>query len=146
MIEREMVGRMIRRGAYLAPLVIAGAWLFGSWHWGLSAAVGLSMTLFNLWLSARIIGGVAETNPQLLLPAGLAAFGVGLAALTGIALGLQALDLVSFPVTGIVLVSSHLLLVLWEASGAAYAPPGPQGESDRSKLRPSAKLPAKTRS
>ena len=145
MIEREMAGRMIRRGAYVAPLIIAGAWLFGSWQWGLSAAVGLSMTLFNLWLSARIIGGVAENNPQLLLPAGLAAFGVGLAALTGIALGLQALDLVSFPVTGIVLVSSHLLLVLWEASGA-YAAAAPESKSDRSKLHAPAKLPAKTRS
>jgi hypothetical protein len=117
-IELQMVRRMAFRGLLIAPFVIALLAAFGGVRYGVSAAAGLAMTVLNLWLSGRIIGGVAERNPELLLPAGLATFTLGLLLLTGIALGLRAADLVYFPVTGIVLVGSHLLLVLWEAAGA----------------------------
>jgi hypothetical protein len=117
-IELEMVRRMVFRGLLISPVVIAVLAAFGGFRYGVSAAAGLAMTLLNLWLSARIIGGVAEKNPELLLPAGLATFTLGLLLLTGIALGLRATNLVYFPVTGVVLVGSHLLLVLWEAAGA----------------------------
>ena len=113
-----MVRRMIVRALWLAPVVILALWLFGSPRWALSGAIGLAMTLGNLWLSARIIGGVADRTPQLLLPTALAAFALGLLLLTAVALGLRAADLVYFPVTGLVLVGSHLVLVLWEAAGA----------------------------
>jgi hypothetical protein len=76
------------------------------------------MTIGNLWLSARIIGGVAEKNPKLLLAAAMIAFTLGLAVLTAIAFALQAFDLVTFEVTGITLIVSHLVLVLWEAARA----------------------------
>ena len=118
MIELQMVRRMAVRGLLIAPLVIAALGAFGGIRYGVSAAAGLAMTIGNLWLSGRIIGGVAERNPALLLPAGLATFTLGLLLLTGVALALRAADLVYFPVTGIVLVGSHLLLVLWEAAGA----------------------------
>jgi hypothetical protein len=76
------------------------------------------MTLGNLWLSAALIGGVTERSPQLLLPVGLGAFALGLILLTGIAWLLQRVDVISFPVTGFVLIASHLGLVLWDAAGA----------------------------
>jgi hypothetical protein len=42
---------------------------------------------------------------------------LGLLLLTGIALLLRTTDTVYFPVTGFVLIGSHLLVVLWEAAG-----------------------------
>lgn len=113
-----MVGRMARRALYLTPVLVGILWLVGGPKWGVSALAGVAMTLGNLWLSARILGGVAERTPQLLLPAGLAAFMLGLFLLTMAALALQALDVVYFPVTGFTLIGCHLLLVLWEAAGA----------------------------
>lgn len=118
MIELQMVGRMTRRALILTPFLVAVLWLIDGPEWGFSAFAGVAMTLGNLWLSAKILGGVAERTPNLLLPAGLATFVLGLFLLTMVALGLQALDLVDFPVTGFTLIGSHLLLVLWEASGA----------------------------
>lgn len=113
-----MVRRMALRAAVLSPVVVGSLWLFGGSRYALSGAVGLVMTIANLWLSARIIGGVADHNHHLLLVAGLAAFALGLASLTAIALLLERLNLVFFPVTGLVLVGAHLFLVLAEASGA----------------------------
>jgi hypothetical protein len=118
MIELAMVRRMTIKAVAAAPLLLASLWILGGPRYAWSGAVGLAMTLANLWLAARIIGGVAENHPSLLLLAGLAAFGFGLALLTGIALLLETRELVFFPVTGFVLVGGHLILVLWEASGA----------------------------
>lgn len=118
MIELQMVRRMARRGLSLAPVLVAALWIFGDARWALSGAVGVGMTIGNLWFAARIIGGVAENNPRLLLPAAFTSFVFGLLILTGIALGLRATDVVEFPITGFVLIGSHLGLVLWEAAGA----------------------------
>jgi hypothetical protein len=117
-IELRMVRRMIVRALWLGPIVVTALWIFGSPRWALSGAIGLAMTLGNLWLAALILGGVAERSPQLLLVAAMATFVLGLLLLTAIALALRAADIVYFPVTGLVLVGSHLVLVLWEAAGA----------------------------
>ena len=113
-----MVHRMLRRGALVAPFVVAILWIWQGADAGLSVAVGIAMALANLWLSGRVIGGVAENRPQLLIAGAMAAFTLGLAFLTGIALLLEANDVVTFKITGISLVVTHLGLVLWEAARA----------------------------
>lgn len=118
MIELAMVKRMIRRGLVLAPLVIAVLAAFGGFEWGLSAAIGMAFTLFTLWLSGRLIGGMAENKPELVAIAGLAAFIVTLALLVVVALVIQQIESLYFPVTGLVLIGAHLTLVTWEAANA----------------------------
>ena len=113
-----MVRRMTKRGLVLAPILILVFYVANSPLWAVSGAVGIAMTLGNLWLAARLIGGVAENNPQLLLPVALATFALGLAALVGLSFALRAAGLIYFPVTGFTLLGTHFLLVLWEAAGA----------------------------
>lgn len=126
-----MVRRMAVRAALISVPVVLALWLAGDAKWALSGAIGLAMTVGNLWLAGRVIGGVADNNPQLLLPAALGAFALGLALLTGVAFALQAADLVYFPVTGLTLIGSHFLVVLWEAAGA-YDNVGPDAVAKRS--------------
>lgn len=111
-----MVRRMIVRSLYLAPVLVVSLFVWNGAGYAFSGLVGLAMTLLNLLLAARVIGSVAENTPRLLLPAAMVAFTLGLAVLTGIAFALRAADLVYFPVTGLTLVGSHLLLVLWEGA------------------------------
>jgi hypothetical protein len=113
-----MVRRMIARALVLAPALVVGLWVADGSRWAFSGAVGVALTIGNLWLSAKIIGTVAERSPQMLMAAAFIAFALGLAILTGIALALRAGDIVDFPVTGFTLIGSHLGLVLWEAAGA----------------------------
>lgn len=119
MIEAQMVRRMAVRGLLLAPFVIAALGFYGGWLWAASAAVGLALTIGNLWLSGRLIGTVAENSPHMLLPIGLVTFTVGLLLLTLVSLALKAAGAIYFPVTGFVLIGTHLVLVLTEA-GVAY--------------------------
>jgi hypothetical protein len=113
-----MVHRMLRRGSLVAPVVVAALWIWQGTDFALSVAVGIGMALANLWLAGRVIGGVADNKPQLLLAGAMAAFTLGLAFLTGIALALQAADIVTFKITGVALIVTHLGLVLWEAARA----------------------------
>jgi hypothetical protein len=117
-IELAMVRRMIRRGLLLAPLVVAALGLYGGAPAATSAAIGMGLAIANLWLAARVIGGVADNNPSLLVLAALFAMVAGLAALTGAAFVLQSMRIVSFPVAGFTLIGTHLVLVLWEAARA----------------------------
>ena len=119
MIEMQMVIRMAKRALYLAPVLLIVLWFLDGPLWAFSGAIGVAMTLGNLWASARIIGGVADNNPTLLLVAAMVAFTLGLALLGAIAFGLQAVEIVDFPVVGFSLIGAHLVLVIWEV-GAAY--------------------------
>lgn len=110
-----MVRRMIVRGLYLAPVLVAALWLWGGPHYAVSGAAGLALTLVNLAFAAGVIGRVAETAPRMLLVAAMVAFTIGLAIITGISFVLKTTGAVFFPVTGFTLIGSHLLLVLGEA-------------------------------
>ena len=126
MIELSMVKRMTVRAAFLAPILLVALYLLGDFTYVVSGLVGLAMTLGNLWLAARLIGGVAENKPELLMPVGMATFALGLILLTVISYVLDRADVIYFPVSGFVLIGSHLVLVLWEAAGA-YAQPKRSG-------------------
>ena len=114
-----MVVRMAKRALFLVPVLVIALWAIDGPEWALSGLVGVAMTLANLWFAARIIGGVADNNPMLLLVAAMGAFTLGLALLGAIAFGLQAVEIVDFPVVGFTLIGTHLVLVIAEA-GAAY--------------------------
>ena len=118
MIELEMVRRMIRRGLLFAPLVIALLWAVGGPDYALSAAVGIALTLVNLWLAGRIIGGLAENRPELLVVGGIGALAAGMGLVIVSLLVLRSIEYLDLTVTGLVLIGSHLGVVLWEAADA----------------------------
>jgi hypothetical protein len=132
-IELAMVHRMIKRGLILSPLIVFAFVIAGDVAWGVSAAIGIALTLGNLWVAGRIIGGVAENAPQALLPAGMAAFGGGMLILTAIAVGLKRIEYLEFAVTGITLVVLHIVLVSWEAANTFLKLP-PKSASDNKEL------------
>jgi hypothetical protein len=135
LIELDMVRRMVRRGA-VAGLVAAGVlWLVGGYTYALSGALGVALALGNLWLAARVIGGVADRHPELLMAAGMATFVGGLLVVSIAAFAMRATAVVDFPITGMTLIGAHLGLVLWEAAtGSRDVGPklGAKSQSQRS--------------
>ena len=111
-----MVKRMIVRGLYLAPVLVLALWLWNGSEYAFSGAVGLALTLLNLFIAAQLIGYVAENSPRLLLPAAMVAFTLGLAVVTGISFVLKSSGAIFFPVTGFTLIGTHLIVVIWEAA------------------------------
>jgi hypothetical protein len=123
----QMVHRMAKRAAYLAPVIILALTIIAGPRAGLSGAIGIAMTLANLWFSARIIGGIADNNPSLLLIAAMGAFTLGLALMGGAAFGLEALDIADFATVGFTLIGTHMVLVI-----AEFATAYPISKPDRS--------------
>lgn len=118
MIELAMVKRMVRRGLLLGPVAAIAVGLLGGLDYGISSAVGIALALTNLWLAGRIIGGLAENRPELLLAGAFAAFFLGFAFLAGAAIVLSRTGWVDFPVAGVTMIAAHLFLVTWEAADA----------------------------
>ena len=120
MIELRIVRRMVRRALVAAPLLIGWLWLAGGPGYAVSGGIGLALTLAQMWAAARIIGGTAENNPQFLLGAAMGTFVLTLVMLGAIAVSFDGIDFLSFKVTGLVLVVSHLALVLAEAAETSF--------------------------
>jgi hypothetical protein len=126
---------MLIRGLLFAPVTIAVLYLVGGPDTALSGAVGYSLTLLNLWVAGRIIGGIAENAPHLLMGAALAALTFSLVTLTVAAILLRRLDVIDFTVTGVTLVVSHLVLVTWEAANSLLKIPSDQSLSGSASVR-----------
>lgn len=125
MIEVRMVGRMIKRASFAAPLVAVILFLWGGPPYALSGLAGLFFAVANLWFSARLIGRTADRDPQMLMVAGMAALFTTLIVLTAVGLLVRHLELVSLPVFGVTLIGSHLALVLWETATSPLDPEDP---------------------
>lgn len=116
MIELAMVRRMLTRGMVILVLTAGVLSVVGDPKDSLSGALGVAMALLNLWVAGRIIGGIAENAPHLLMPAALASFVFAALLLTVSGVLLRGNSIVDFKIIGLALVSSHLLLVTWEAA------------------------------
>lgn len=130
-----MVRRMLIRGLLLAPPAIAVLYLSGGTAFAVSGAIGYGLTLVNLWVAGRIIGGIAENAPHMLMGAALAALTFSLVTLTVAAVFLRRLDAVDFTVTGVTLVVSHLVLVTWEAANSLLKIPSEKSLSGSASVR-----------
>lgn len=125
-----MVGRMIKRAAFVAPVLILGLLLGGGPGYALSGLLGVAFAVANLWLAARLIGRTADRDPQMLLVAGMAALFTALIVLTAAGLLLRRVEAISLPVLGLVLIGSHLGLVLWETATAPTEEPAPESRTE----------------
>jgi hypothetical protein len=121
-VEFELMGNMVRRGLWLTPFVALMAVVIDGLEGFLAAVLGLGLAIANLWFGGRVLGGLAENRPDLLLPGAIVvlavAFGVTIGALTA----LKQVDFIAFPMTAIIFAGSHLTLVTWEAADRFLKP------------------------
>ena len=111
-----MVRRMVVRGLLLTPVVALVLLALTGVDGALAGAIGLVLTVLNLWLGGRILGGLAENRPDLLLVGAMVALVVAFALTGGALIALEQVDFIDFQVAAITLVASHLVLVTWEAA------------------------------
>lgn len=113
-----MVQRMVKRGALVAPFVVAFFLLSAGPLGAAASAIGVALALGNLWASGRVIGGVAENATHLLLPAAMMMLIFSLVLVTIAGAVITRTDVLDFTITGLVFLGLHLTLVMWEAAGS----------------------------
>ena len=117
-----MMGHMVRRGLWLTPGVALIAAVVGGLEGFLAAVVGLALTIVNLWFGGRVLGGLAENRPDLLLAGVVLVLVIAFAATIGALVALKQVDFIAFPLTAIIFAGSHLILVTWEAADRFLKP------------------------
>lgn len=115
-VEFEMMGHMVRRGLWLTPVIVLLSAVIGGLDAFLAAVLGLALTIVNLWFGGRVLGGLAEKRPDLLLAGVVLVLLVAFGATIGALSVLKQVDFIAFPMTAIIFAGSHLILVTWEAA------------------------------
>lgn len=121
-VEFEMMGHMVRRGLWLTPGVALIGAVIGGLEGFLAAIVGMALTIVNLWFGGRVLGGLAENRPDLLLAGVVLVLLIAFAATIGALVALKQVDFIAFPLTAIIFAGSHLILVTWEAADRFLKP------------------------
>jgi hypothetical protein len=121
-VEFEMMENMVRRGLWLTPVVALMAAVIGGLEGFLAAVLGLALTIANLWFGGRVLGGLAENRPDLLLAGVAVVLLIAFAATIGALTALKQVDFIAFPLTAIIFAGSHLILVTWEAADRFLKP------------------------
>ena len=131
-VEFEMMGNMVRRGLWLTPGVALIGAVIGGLEGFVAAIVGLALTIVNLWFGGRVLGGLAENRPDLLLAGVVLVLLIAFAATIGALVALKQVDFIAFPLTAIIFAGSHLILVTWEAADRFLKPePTPSKSTDK---------------
>ena len=107
---------MVRRGLWLTPVVALIAVVIGGLEALPGAILGIGLAIANLWFGGRVLGGLAENRPDLLLPGVIVVLAVAFGATIGALTALKQVDFIAFPMTAIIFAGSHFTLVTWEAA------------------------------
>jgi len=121
-VEFELMRNMVRRGLWLTPIVTLVAVVIGGLEAFPGAVLGIGLAIANLWFGGRVLGGLAENRPDLLLPGVIVVLALAFGASIGALTALKQVDFIAFPMTAIIFAGSHLTLVTWEAADRFLKP------------------------
>ncbi len=120
-VEVTVSRDMIKRGLWVAPLLVVIAYLIWGTDGAASAAFAIGLVLVNFALSAFLIASTAKISLGLMMGATLFGYLIRLA-LVGLAVLLvRDADWISHPALGATIIVTHLGLLIWELKYVAIS-------------------------
>jgi hypothetical protein len=133
-IETRIARDVARHALIVAPVVLLGVGLWRGVDAATAVALAFAVVVGNFLASAAFLGAAARRNPHLLMGVALMSFLVRFIVLTGIGVGVKALDIVDWPVFCITLVVTYLGLLAWELREVSFSMASPGLKPKQSKL------------
>ena len=124
-IESTIARDLARHALWFAPIAVLGVGLWRGVDAAAAVALAVVLIVANFLGSAAALGAAARRNPHLLVGVALMSFVVRLIVLTGIGVGVKALDVVDWPVFCISLVVLYLGLLTWELRSVSVSMASP---------------------
>jgi hypothetical protein len=117
---------LVKRGLWIAPLVVGIGAIFDAGDGAWSAAFSLALVLINFAAAAALIAITARISLTLMMGAILFGYIVRLGLITVAVLVVKDFSWVSIPVLGGTIIATHLGLLFWEMKyvAASLAFPG----------------------
>jgi hypothetical protein len=113
-VERELAFDMLRRGAWLAPVVLIAATAIWGVDGASSAAVAIALVLVNLLLAAVSLSWAARRSLTLLMAVALGGFAVRMGLVVVVMLLVRNQSWVDLVALGVAVLVTHLGLLFWE--------------------------------
>jgi hypothetical protein len=117
---------MVRRGLYVAPVLIAICAVIWGGDGAWSCAYGIALILFNFTIAAGSIAWAARISPALLMGTVMFGYLLRLGILLAAVLLVRDSGWISLPALGATIIVTHLGLLVWELKyvAASLAYPG----------------------
>jgi hypothetical protein len=130
-VESRIARDLARRALLAAPVIMLGVGLWRGVDAAGAVALALALIVANFLVAAAALGWAARTSPNLLMGVALFGFLARLALLTGIGVGIKALDIVDWPVFCITLIVGYFGLLFWELRSVSLSLASPGLKPDR---------------
>jgi hypothetical protein len=113
-VEREVAFDMLKRGVWLAPVVlIAASAIWGS-EGAASAGVAIALVAVNLVLAAVALSWAASRSLTMLMAVALGGFAVRMGLVTVVLLAVKDEPWIDLTALGVSVLVTHLGLLFWE--------------------------------
>jgi hypothetical protein len=112
--EREVALDLVRRGLFVAPVIVLVAGLVRGWTGTTSAAVALAIVFANFLIAAALMTRAARSGPTALGAAAAGGYILRMAIVVVALVLLRHQSWIDLPTLGLVIVGTHLGLLLWE--------------------------------
>jgi hypothetical protein len=113
-VERELAFDMAKRGAWVAPAVVAAAAVLWGGDGAWSALVAVGIVLVNLLLAAVSLSWAARRSLTLLVAVALGGFAVRMGLVTVVMLLVRNQPWIDLVALGVTVLVTHLGLLFWE--------------------------------
>lgn len=113
-VERALVFDMLRRGSWLAPLVIAASALLWGGAGAASAAVAVALVFLNLVLAAVALSWAARRSLTMIMAVALGGFVVRMGLVVVVMLLVKDAAWIDLVALGVTVLVTHLGLLFWE--------------------------------
>ena len=113
-VERELAFDMLKRGVWLAPLVLVAAAMAWGTEGAASAGLAIAVVAVNLVLAALGLSWAAKRSLHHLMVVSLAGFAVRMGLVTAVLFAVRDADWVNMVALGVCVLVTHLGLLFWE--------------------------------
>lgn len=121
-VEALIARSTIKRALYVAPVIVAAAWVLAGGLGAVSAAIGVAIVVANFWLSGLILSRAAARSMSVYHAAALFGFFVRLGLITATMFLVAAVFEVDRKAFGLAAVIAYLTLLTWEAWALSKSP------------------------
>ena len=130
-VEVKVTTDMVKRGLYVAPVLIAIAYLIWGGDGAASAAFAIGLVLVNFLLSAALISWTAKISLGLMMGATLFGYLIRLGLIAVAVLLVKDAAWISLPALGATIIVTHVGLLAWELKYVALSLAHPGLKPDR---------------
>lgn len=120
-IESSIAHDLARRALIVTPFLLVGAGIWRGLDGVIAVALALGLVTANFLVSAAVLGRAAAISPNTLMGVALGGFLVKLIVLFGLALVVEQLDFVDFPLFVGTVFIAHLGLLAWETRSVSLS-------------------------